>query len=144
MLGLKLNHISKGAPDLVKSQISEIWQAPRQHCCRGTCQLSERSNLSLSVSRNFEIWRWKVLCREWMRIKLKWTWYKGRGIYLSVTCDNKKPSIFKITKNRVSLRNVDLCMTHSFKGWGEGRVSYAGLGVNCGYEGLYLRQGHRN
>ena len=34
-----------------------IWQAHRQHCCRSTCQISERSDNSKYKSRSFETLR---------------------------------------------------------------------------------------
>ena len=36
---------------------SEIWQASRQHCCRGACQISKRYDNSNYQSRDFEISR---------------------------------------------------------------------------------------
>ena len=36
------------------SNCSEIWQAHRQHCCRGACQISERCDKSHYQSRGFE------------------------------------------------------------------------------------------
>ena len=33
---------------------SEIWQAPRQHCCRCACQISKRCDNSNYQSRSFE------------------------------------------------------------------------------------------
>ena len=33
----------------------EIWQAHRQHCCRSSCQIAERSDNSKYKSRGFEI-----------------------------------------------------------------------------------------
>ena len=36
---------------------SEIWQAPRQHSCRGACQIPERSQKSKPKSRGFEVSR---------------------------------------------------------------------------------------
>ena len=35
---------------------SVIWQVPRQHCCRGTCQISERYEHCNVQSSSFEIW----------------------------------------------------------------------------------------
>ena len=35
----------------------EIWEAHRQHCCRSTCQISERSDNSKYKSRGFETLR---------------------------------------------------------------------------------------
>ena len=34
---------------------SGIWQVPRQHCCRGTCQIPEWSDKYKPISRCFEI-----------------------------------------------------------------------------------------
>ena len=36
------------------SDCSEIWQAPRQHCCRGACHISEQCDNSNYQSRGFE------------------------------------------------------------------------------------------
>ena len=40
--------------DVARSYRSEIWQAPRQQCCRGTCQISERLEKFKPESRGFE------------------------------------------------------------------------------------------
>ena len=45
------------------SDRSEIWQAPRQHCCRGACQISKRyehfktRSPAFETLRDFTIWR---------------------------------------------------------------------------------------
>ena len=36
------------------SNCSEIWQVPRQRCCRGACQISERYDHCIIQSRGFE------------------------------------------------------------------------------------------
>ena len=53
---------------LILSDRSDIWQAPRQHCCRSTCQISKRCDNLNYQSRGFEtspdlmirsiIWYW--------------------------------------------------------------------------------------
>ena len=42
---------------------SEIWQAPRQRCCQGACQISERLEKSKTESRGFETSRDLVVRR---------------------------------------------------------------------------------
>ena len=42
---------------------SEIWPAPRQHCCRDACQISERPDFVVPVSRGFETSRDLVVGR---------------------------------------------------------------------------------
>ena len=42
---------------LLWSYHSEMWQAARQPCCRGVCQISERLETSKPESRGFEISR---------------------------------------------------------------------------------------
>ena len=55
----------------------EIWQAPRQQCCRGACQIAERSDNSKYKSRGFETLRDLTIRR---RIGY---WNGTQGIYSS-------------------------------------------------------------
>ena len=43
------------------SNISEIWQASRQQCCRDTCQYSEQYDYFDIQSRSYETWRYLKL-----------------------------------------------------------------------------------
>ena len=43
------------------SNRSEIWQVLQQHCCRDTCQTSERHDYNNTQYRGFETWRQNVL-----------------------------------------------------------------------------------
>ena len=59
---------------LVESDRPEIWQAPRQHCCRGACQMSKRCDNSNYQSRGFETSRdltIRHLIRYWNRSVLQ-------------------------------------------------------------------------
>ena len=50
--------VSKARDRVLKcSYRFEIWQAPRQQCCRGACHISERSDNSKYKSRGFETLR---------------------------------------------------------------------------------------
>ena len=55
---VKSRKVSKAGDRVLKySYRFEIWQAPRQQCCRGACQISERSDNSKYKSRGFETLR---------------------------------------------------------------------------------------
>ena len=43
---------------------SEIWQASRQHCCRGACQISKRLVKSKPESWGLDPWDFVRLCSE--------------------------------------------------------------------------------
>ena len=49
-----MKYESRGYWQLVLSHRFGIWQAPRQHCCWGACQIFERSNNCKNKSRGLE------------------------------------------------------------------------------------------
>ena len=51
------------------SDHSGLWQAPRKHCCRGACQMSERCDNSNYQSRGFETSRDLTILNNWLSLK---------------------------------------------------------------------------
>ena len=58
------------------TDLSEIWQVSRKHCCWDACQISERTNDSRPISGGFEISRDQlvrhidILCIEVLTVNL--------------------------------------------------------------------------
>ena len=53
---------------------SDIWQVPRQHSCRVTCQISESSNNGklISLTQHYDICTQTILCRYSLSCKMNY------------------------------------------------------------------------
>ena len=101
------------------SDRSEIWQAPRQHCCRSACQISKRcKNSKLRISRLRDFSR-DLTIRHLIRY---WNGAQG-AVYSTAAIENpvmrdrrKFANRTKKDQNCNSYRGDDNCMSYLSNG----------------------------